>query len=151
MNQFQHTEIISELESIVKPLGYECREIEWEVGSSTLRVYLDNPSGGKIEICDCVKVSRELEGWSSSLAEHKLEISSPGVERPLRLTKHFEQVLGQHIKLILIEKIDGKKLWVGELLAVSDDMITLRVQESLHSIPRKLVHKGNLVFDWKQC
>ena len=150
MDDFQRNKIIEDLDSHLSLLGYECLDVEWEAGSRTLRVFLESLAGEKVEIKDCVQVSRALEDWSSPLSEDKLEVSSPGIERPLRLPRHFDAAVGSRIKVSTRKKVEGKKVWVGRLSCVSSDLIRLDVEEAFVEIPWELIHRSHLVFDWNQ-
>ena len=97
MNRIQRNEILEIVESIITPMGYECIEVEWVQSEKILRVYIDSESG--VDMDDCLEVTRamnEIESIDEKVpGEYRLEISSPGVDRPLRLFEHFEKCIGE--------------------------------------------------------
>lgn len=97
----------------------------------TLRVRIDTLDDAAI---DMERVAAATP-WVSSVVEEldpfpgawELEVSSPGIDRPLRRKDHFESCVGERVEVSAREAIDGRRSWVGELVAVSDDSVTVRV------------------------
>ena len=91
MNRLQRNEILEIVESVIHPMGYECLEVEWVASEKILRVYIDAENG--VDMDDCLEVTRclnEVESIDEKVPGlYRLEISSPGVDRPLRLAEHF--------------------------------------------------------------
>jgi ribosome maturation factor RimP len=152
-----------ELEAHIDTLGYELVELE-RVGTKTrpiLRIRIDKPGskpGAGVTIAECAKVSRELEAYldnASGLSEqYLLEVSSPGVERPLRRRGDFERFTGFPVSIKLHRKMDvyGKRL-DGELLAISgegdDETVSIRLDDGAEvNVPRVEIARANLVFRW---
>jgi ribosome maturation factor RimP len=111
-----------------------------------------------VTIAECAKVSRELERYldeaSGLSSQYMLEVSSPGVERPLRRRAEFERFTGWPVSLKLHRKMDvyGKRI-EGELLSISgegpDEQLCIRLDNGSEvNVPRVEIAKANLVFRW---
>jgi ribosome maturation factor RimP len=106
---------------VVVPMGYELVAVEFFQrggGAGTLRVYIDHERG--ITLDDCTAVSHQLSGVldvEDPLPGHyDLEVSSPGLDRPLVFPEHFVRFAGQRVRLRLAEKIEGRRNLEGVLL-----------------------------------
>jgi ribosome maturation factor RimP len=115
---------------VVEPMGYELVGVEHlnrPGGASTLRVYIDHSDG--ITLDDCAAVSHQLSGVldvEDPLPGHyDLEVSSPGLDRPLIYPEHFRRFRGQRIRVRLAEKIEGRRRLEGILLEEQDGVIRL--------------------------
>jgi ribosome maturation factor RimP len=101
-----------------------------EAGTWYLRVYADKQPGG-IFIDDCEKISRALEEKLDEEdfidGEYVLEVSSPGLDRPLKKPRDFERSIGEDIELKFYKPFQGEKEWVGKLLAYSEEAKSIRV------------------------
>lgn len=122
--------LINLVRSVVEPMGYETLGIEHaQAGSAqaVLRVYIDHENGIKVD--DCEAVSRQLSGVldvEDPISGHyDLEVSSPGLDRPLFTVKQIERQRGSRIRVRLEQKLDGRRNFEGEVLEVSDDGQTL--------------------------
>lgn len=152
-----------ELEAQIEGLGYELVELE-RVGSKArpiLRIRIDREGtspGAGVTVDECAKVSRALEAYldnASGISErYLLEVSSPGIERPLRRKREFERFVGWPVTLKLHRQYEnrGKRL-EGELLSVTgegaDEMIGLRLEDGTEAnVPRAEIARANLVFRW---
>jgi ribosome maturation factor RimP len=161
------------IEERVEALGYEFVELE-RAGSKArpiLRVRVDvaggstGEAGTGVTVADCTRVSRALEEYldnAPGLAErYVLEVSSPGVERPLNRARDFERFAGRQIVVKTTSKLaDGSRRVEGELLGLitldGAEHVRLRrtgggagVDGSEISIPRADVARANLIFRWK--
>ena len=115
-----------------------------------LRVFIDKEGGVGLE--DCEKVSRRL---SASLDDadpipgsYSLEVSSPGLERPLTRDAHFERFSGRLIEVKTYAPFQGQKKWEGTLLGLEDGAVLLKVNEEVVKIPRDQVAKANLAVEF---
>lgn len=149
MNRQRLDELIQLVGSIIQPLGYECLEAEWD-GRGALRLFIDRLDGATVIIDDCVAVTKALEDISEmdalTPANYHLEVSSPGIERPLRRLAHFERHLGETIKVKLT---DPQNRMTGRLVSVSEDgMITLENHDGEARFPLSRLRKAHLVYDW---
>lgn len=158
-------EIERELEGRVADLGYELVEVHW--GGSGQRPQLklridraDSGPGHGVTVDECASVSRALEAW---LDEHEalskryvLEVSSPGVERPLVRGRDFERFRGERVAVAGKEILAGLSTRLeGELLGLEGagtgtEAVRLRLRDGSEvSVPRSEIRKANLVFEWK--
>jgi len=114
-----------------------------------LRVYLEK-IGDQITLDECAKVSHEISEDVDQMIEDKffLEISSPGLERPLKKEKDFERFVGKKIKVILKHKLEGSRNWSGKLEKYENSVIYLVVDEKTLEIPFVEVKKANIVFEF---
>ncbi len=117
-----------------------------------LRIYIDKPAG--VTHSDCEFISHQV-GTILDIEDvipggsYTLEVSSPGVERPLRAAVDFERFTGQKAKIVLREPVENQKLWMGTLAGCRDGQITLDAGNGKAvSFPLEQVQKANLKFDW---
>jgi len=117
-----------------------------------LRIFIDKPSG--VTHADCEFMSMQV-GTILDVEDvipggsYKLEISSPGVERPLKKASDFERFVGQKAKIVLSEPVDNQRAWIGVLAGFSDGHIKLDPGAGRTvSIPLAQVRKANLKFEW---
>jgi len=121
--------IIEIIEPVINDLGVELVEVELNKmkGKALLRVYIDKEEG--IAIADCESVSREIEGIldveDPIPYSYVLEVSSPGLDRPLRALKDFKKYEGHMVRVVTHEYIDKQASFVGTLEAAEDDKIVL--------------------------
>lgn len=142
------------LAAVVTGLGYEfvgC-ELLREGRSALLRVYIDRPEG--ITVDDCSKVSRQvgatLDVEDPIQGQYTLEVSSPGIERPLFEIDHFKKYVGKFVKLRLEAPLEGRRHLVGELLQVDGNNIHLLMDSNEIVVPFSNVEKAKLInVGWK--
>lgn len=134
---------------LVEELGYELVNIEYkrEGNNWYLRIYIDAEAGITLE--DCQKVSRMLNGpldeWDVIPFAYFLEVSSPGLERPLKSSRDFKRFIGHKAKIKTRQAIDGHKTFIGEILSCEDDIIILKVDDNTVTITIQIVSSANLV------
>jgi ribosome maturation factor RimP len=137
------------LESAVEALGFELLGVEFvRAGShSTLRVYIDHEDGITVDNCADVshQVSAILDVEDPIANEYTLEVSSPGMDRPLFKPAHYEDVVGETISVRLNVPQDGRRNFKGELVSVEQDMINVKVDGQEYSLLIDNVAKANLV------
>jgi ribosome maturation factor RimP len=110
------------------------------VGGTTLRLFIDHPSGVTLDLCE--RVSGRLNDYREHYA---LEVSSPGSNRPLTKPHHFTRFLGRHARVRLREARDGHKSVTGELVGASDREVTLAAGDGIVTIPYDQIARSNLV------
>jgi ribosome maturation factor RimP len=110
------------------------------VGGTTLRLFIDHPSGVTLGLCE--RVSGRLNDYRENYA---LEVSSPGSNRPLTKPQHFTRFLGRHARVRLREARDGHKSVTGELVGASDREVTLAAGDGIVTIPYDQIARSNLV------
>ena len=137
------------IEPSVRVLGYELVGVEFlRAGErSTLRVYIDTSDG--ITVDDCASVSRQVSALldvEDPLPGHyNLEVSSPGLDRPLFRPEHFSQFAGQQVKVRTQVPLDGHRTFRGELIEYRDGHVVLDDGQSELHIPWDAVGRANLV------
>ena len=149
-------ETIVKIEKIVLPvlkeMELELVDIEYlqEGGYWYVRIYIEKLDGD-VSLDDCAKVSMAVEDDIDKLIDKKffLEISSPGVERPLKREKDYIRFTGSKIKVSLKHKINEKKNFEGILSKFENDTVFLMTDNEELEIPFKEVRKANLVYDFK--
>jgi ribosome maturation factor RimP len=115
----------------VAALGYELVEIDAPApgGSGTLRVYIDHEDG--VGLDDCERVSHRVSGLldveDPIPGHYVLEVSSPGLDRPLRTEEHFRRQLGHVAKLVLHPGRPGRRRYKGRLKGVGEGLVELEV------------------------
>ena len=157
MRQENLTQIELLVLPILEDLGFELVDLQLQQDGSqlALRIFIDKPGG--ITLDDCVVVSREvsaiLEIEDPIKLAYRLEVSSPGLDRPLKKPADFERFAGQKIKLKTLHLLDPdqrghtRKTFVGTLLGFVDDHVRLEQndkQGGLVSIPLSEIEKANL-------
>jgi ribosome maturation factor RimP len=128
-------------------------ELKHEGGRSgrVLRVYMDKQGGPGLE--ELSRVSRAL---SDLLDEHDdvvdgtytLEVSSPGINRPLKRPEHFSRFVGKKIRVRTRDLINGRRAFLGELLEVSAEKIAVSQDGARWEIPFSQIDKSNYEHDW---
>ena len=110
------------------------------VGGHTLRLFIDNPGGVSLDLCE--RVTHHLAPLRERYA---LEVSSPGQERPLTRPAHFQRFLGRRARVRTREAHEGHKSFTGELVGASDTEVTVAADEGVVSIPYAEILRSNLV------
>jgi ribosome maturation factor RimP len=112
------------------------------VGGRLVRLFIDHPRGVTLELCE--RVTRKLP----EVREHyALEVSSPGVQRPLTKPEHFRRYLGRRARVRTRGEHDGHRSFTGELLEASDDGVTVAAAGGVVSIAYADIHRSNLLGD----
>lgn len=138
---------------IMEKNGFELVDVEYvkEGGSWYLRAYIDKPGG--INVDDCEIVSREL----SDILDEKdfideayiLEVSSPGLGRPLKKEKDFKRSLGQEVEVRTYRMMDRKKEFIGILKDHDKDTVTIEMEDgSLKTFEKGDIALIRLAFDF---
>ncbi|HEY8486193.1 MAG TPA: ribosome maturation factor RimP [Limnochordales bacterium] len=141
-------------EAIARELGYEVVEVEYLAGRNgrLVRVFIDKPGGVGIEDCRAMseRLSRALDELDPVPGPYRLEVSSPGVERPLRKEEDFRRFAGRQVSIHLYAPVQGRRHWVGELLGMEGGQVQLRLPDgSRLDLPREGISKARLHFRWQ--
>jgi len=146
---------IDQLSELLKPaaeaLGFEFLGIEYvnQGAHSVLRLYIDHENG--INVDDCAKVSHQasgiLEVEDPIANQFTLEVSSPGIDRPLFTLEHFKKVVGQTISLRCHMGVNGRRKFKGELLEVDEFKLVIEVDNQVFEVDFQDRDKANLVAD----
>ncbi len=132
----------------MKAVGFELWGLDYHASGrkSLLRVYIDGPDG--INVDDCAQVSRQI---SSVLdvedpihGEYTLEVSSPGLDRPLYTLEQYRGYVGHRVQLRLRYPFEGQRKFSGVLGSVENDDILLVVDDEEYVLPFESIERGNL-------
>jgi len=141
------------LEPGVRALGFELVEVEYKGaagGQNVLRVYIDSPKG--ITVDDCARVSRQVSALldvEDPIAEaYVLEVSSPGLDRPLTRREDFERYAGETIKVRMNEAVLGRRNFKGTLVGLEGDAVVVVVDNERFSLPIARIERARLVPQW---
>jgi ribosome maturation factor RimP len=121
MRQIEH----EWLERVVAGLGFELVHLEWVPRNGLVRVYIDKPGG--VTVDDCARVSEHLSRSMTveGFEYERLEISSPGLDRPLARAKDFARFRGHKARIVLKVPVNGRKTVVGRLNSSGGDSVAL--------------------------
>ena len=137
------------IEPLVNQLGYVLWGCEYlsQGKYSLLRIYIDKENG--INITDCERVSRQvsalLDVEDPIQGHYSLEISSPGIPRPLFDKEHYRQYIGSDVMLKLHKPINGKRKIKGIIQSVNNDAFTLKVGDEQYEVQFSQIVKANLI------
>lgn len=133
----------------VEDLGYELVGIEYiRAGQhSTLRIYIDQENG--ILVDDCAAVSRQVSAIMDVedpiTNEYTLEVSSPGLERPLFNAAQYAAFIGEEVKIQLRMPIQNRRKWKGVISSVDDEIISIAVEAKTERFALSNIQKANIV------
>ncbi len=129
------------LQPITEACGFEIVDVEYvkEGSERILRAYIDKPGGIKIEDCETVSrsFSDALDAENLIDEAYTLEVSSPGLLRPLRKDKDFARNMGKELELHLFKDENGAKDFMGTLQAYDAETVTLQIEDSALSFRRE--------------
>lgn len=115
---------------------------------SLLRIFIDSEEG--ITIDDCEKVSRQvsaiLDVEDPISGEYTLEVSSPGLERPLFNLSQFEQFIGDMVRIRTRGPVEGRRKFKGTITAVVDDVVELAIDGETYRLPHGDIEKAEIVY-----
>jgi ribosome maturation factor RimP len=145
-----NSELKQLLGPVVEALGCELWGLELQTGGKTklLRIYIDRAEDG-IGVDDCERVSRQasavLDVEEAINGEYILEVSSPGMDRPLYELNQYEQYIGEDISLRLRFPYEGRRNFKGRLTGIDNDEIVLVVTDHEFLFPVEGIEKANVV------
>ena len=147
------------LEPVLARDGFDLVEVEWqrEGGGWVLRLYVDKAGGVGIEDCQAASrlVETLLDVEDFIEPAYSLEVSSPGVERPLRKPQDFQRFAGQRAKVRAFGPLESaaglaqRKQWTGILRGFADGAVEIDVDGTVHRIPVERVAKAHLEYDFE--
>ncbi|HTV86532.1 MAG TPA: ribosome maturation factor RimP [Dyella sp.] len=138
---------------VLADLQLECLGVEFSPsqGQSTLRVYLD-AQGREVTLDDCEAASRELSAMldveDPIPGHYVLEVSSPGIDRPLFTAAQFAKVAGQEVKLLLKAPLEGRRRLRGKVASVEGEQIALEAEGKVFQFGHDAVESARIVPDW---
>lgn len=135
---------------VVEPMGYELVGIEFNSGSNnsgTLRIYIDHEDG--ITLDGCSSISRQL-GAVLDVEDpiggaYALEVSSPGLDRPLFKEQDFIRFAGHQVNIKLRDKVDGRRRYRGLLQGMDKDLVLVDIDGERWELPFELIDQARLV------
>jgi ribosome maturation factor RimP len=138
------------VESVVEPMGYEAVGVEFVQpggGAAVLRVYIDQERG--ITLDDCEIVSRQLSSVldvdDPIAGQYDLEVSSPGLDRPLFKLADFQRFSGSRAHIRLADKLDGRRRFDGMLTGIDGSNVLIEVDGESMALPFELIDNAHLV------
>lgn len=111
--------------------------------AGTIRLFIDRPGGVDLALCE--DVTRELRDL---LEQYSLEVSSPGIERPLTKPEHFRRFLGRRARVKTLDAIDGQRNFTGTLADADEEAVVVAVEERAVRIPIDRIKRSNLIADF---
>ena len=137
---------------IVNGEGYEIYDVEYakEGPHWFLRLFITREEGVNVDDCETISraVSTILDEKDCIQTNYFLEVSSPGIERNLRQEEHFEDAVGEIVKVKLYKDIDGAKEIEGELVSSDRLVIVVQTQNAQVEIDKKNIAKANIKFEF---
>ena len=145
-----------DVEALVRPVveasGLELVEASFrrEGRTRVLRVTVDREGGIDLETISeaSERISRRLDLEDLGRGRYTLEVSSPGVERPLRTARDFERHVGQKVRVRTNALVEGARTHTGPLVAVDGEAISVATEDGEHRIPMDEVASAKTVFEW---
>jgi ribosome maturation factor RimP len=138
--------LVSLIDPVVAGLGYELVGVEYDARLKVLRVFIDKEAG--ITLDDCSAVSYQLSG-ALDVADpipgrYQLEISSPGLDRPLFSLAHYQRFKGELARLQLSRPIEGRRKFKARLLGVEGEEVLVQEGDAMLRIPYAAIDKARL-------
>ena len=137
------------LDAPVAASGYELVGLEFiRAGEhSTLRIYIDSPNG--INVDDCAEVSHQVSAVMDvedpiSVA-YNLEVSSPGLERPLFKADHYQQFIGHEVSIVLKMAVGNRRKWKGDIQSIEGETVKVLVEGQEEEFVLSNIAKANLI------
>jgi len=150
---------IQKLQELCAPVvagqGYELVDLEFknEMGGWVLRLYIDKDQEGGVSLDDCASVSRELSAVLDVedviTVHYSLEVSSPGLNRPLRKEADFARFIGKKAKIRTRHPVgESRRNFSGTLVGVAGGRVKIDVGDQVCEVPVEDVEKANLVYEF---
>ena len=140
------------VERTVGGLGYELVDVELSNRGRMLRIFIDKPAGGPqgaggVTVDDCARVSNQLARVLEveDIDYDRLEVSSPGLDRPLKKEVDFSRFIGEQARLTLRVPLAGRRNFTGTMRAVSEGRLQLETENGVVSLELANVGKARLV------
>lgn len=152
MRKIANPVLYERMKTLVDGMGYELIGCEMlsQAGRMLFRLYIDSEKG--VTVDDCTRVSRQISAMMDVddpfQDRYSLEVSSPGIDRPLFELAHFRKVIGKRVKVRLYAPINQRRQYTGCLLSVEGEEITiLDASEQEVKLPFSAIEKANLIGD----
>ncbi|ANF56073.1 ribosome maturation factor RimP [Halotalea alkalilenta] len=137
------------IEPTVNAMGFELWGVDYvaQGKNSRLVVYIDSDKG--VNVDDCAKVSRQVSGLldveDPIAGQYNLEVSSPGMDRPLYTLSQFERFAGHRVQLRLRIPFEGRRKFQGLLIGLEEDEVILRVDQEEFGFPIETIERAQVV------
>lgn len=135
------------LEPGVASLGFEIVELEFGGSAATLRLFIDGPDG--VTIDDCARVSRQvsaiLDVADPIAGNYTLEVSSPGIDRPLVKPEHFVAAVGETVRVETSVHHMGRRRFLGHLAEAGDLSIVVEVDGEAYELEYQQIDRAKLI------
>jgi ribosome maturation factor RimP len=148
-----HSALHEKLEKLVNSMGYELygAELTEQDRRVVFRVLIDSEQGVKADDCSLIsrQVSAMMDVEDPIQGHYVLEVSSPGIDRPLFEMKHYQKHIGSRLKVRLHMSVEGRRQYKGVLVRTEADLICLLVDESSLEVtlPFSSIEKANVIGD----
>lgn len=136
---------------VVEKLGYELvRVLTIGAKNPTLQVMIDRLDGKDVNVDDCAKVSRTLSDVLDEKDpienQYSLEVSSPGIDRPLTKPEHFFRFVGYEAKVEMSVPVENRKRFKGKILAINpQNIVSFEMENVVYSLPFDEISKAKIV------
>ena len=144
--------LAARLAPLVEGLGYELWELEYSPGRGNgfLRLYIDAAAGITLDDCERVSraVSEALDAEDPIPGQYTLEVSSPGLERPLRTAQQFARFVGETVSVETVQPHEGRRRFKGALVAAGETTIEIEVDGRRWTLPVAGIRKAHLAPDF---
>ncbi len=143
-----HERVTNLLTPVVEGMGYELVGVEYHPsrGQAMLRVFIDRPEG--IEIDDCARVSHQISGVldveDPIAGEYLLEVSSPGIDRPVFKSTDYERFAGEQIRLRVRGLVEGRRKYHGRLIGLRDEQVIIDEQGEEVAVPLTAIDRAHI-------
>lgn len=134
-------ELQSDIESRIAGMDPTVEVIALERPSpDALRLFIDHPGGVDLALCE--RVTAQLRDL---LTEYTLEVSSPGIDRPLTKPEHFRRFIGRKVRVRTREKLEGRSNFTGRIADADDSRVEVDLADGAVTIPLERIRRSNLV------
>jgi ribosome maturation factor RimP len=134
-------ELQNDIESRIAGLDPAVEVIALERPSpDALRLFIDHPEGVDLALCE--RVTAQLRDL---LTEYTLEVSSPGIDRPLTKPEHFRRFIGRRVRVRTREKLEGRSNFTGRIAGADESAVEVDLAEGAVTIPHERIRRSNLV------
>ena len=146
--------VLEQAEPVARELGCEVVDVEYVSGprGRVVRVYIDKPGGVSVEDCRSVseRLSNALDRDDPVPGPYRLEVSSPGLERPLRKEEDFRRFSGREVEIRTFSPLHGRRQFIGTLMGMEGGRIRLRLEDGGEvDVPKEAVSRARLRFRWQ--
>ena len=143
--------VAKRIEPEVASLGYELVRVAMIGGSSdpTLQVMAERPDTRQLDLSDCEAISRRLSEWLDANdpieGSYRLEVSSPGIDRPLTRTKDYADWAGHEARLKFEQPIDGAKQVSGVIEGIDGNVVRIATTKGVREVPMESIASAKLL------